>query len=134
MDDGAYPHVLAALARAACEALIVDSEENIRTPVSPAAIMQLAKEAGWTLQKEAMIRPDDDLEDGRWEVGMLLYETSDGPGEKGYEFLHRARREIRDEKVDLLLGSMLESVKGATESVGGIDKIRCMDVWVGVFV
>jgi ubiquinone/menaquinone biosynthesis C-methylase UbiE len=133
-DGGAYPHVLAALARAACETHIEDSEENIRTPVSPSAIMQLAKEAGWTLQKEEMIQPNDDLEDGRWEVGMLLRETSDGPGEKGYEFLHRARREIRDEKVDLLLASMLESVKGAMEGVGGIDKIRCMDVWVGVFV
>ena len=125
-----YPHVLTALARAACEAHIPASDENIRTPVSPKQIKELAAEVGWTLNNERVITPDSKLDDARWEIAMVLEEEEDGSS----AFLKRAREHIKEEAVITLLGSMLESVKSAITAVGGVKNVRCMDVWVGVFV
>ncbi|KAF1960853.1 S-adenosyl-L-methionine-dependent methyltransferase [Byssothecium circinans] len=58
-------HVLAALARAACESRIPHSTENIRLPLAPATIKELAGKAGWTLEEEAWIVPGEELEDAR---------------------------------------------------------------------
>jgi ubiquinone/menaquinone biosynthesis C-methylase UbiE len=129
-DSGeAYPHILAALTRATCEAHIPNSKENIRTPISPAGIKELAREAGWTLESERLVTPSAGLDDARWEIYMLLHEDEDG----GSAFIKRAREHIEEGSVIMLLESMLESVKSAVTAAGGKEKVRCMDVWVGTF-
>jgi SAM-dependent methyltransferase len=125
----AYPHILAALTRATCEAHIPNSEENIRTPMSPVGIKELAREAGWTLESERIVTPSASLEDARWEIDMLLDEEKGG----GSAFIKRAREHIKEESVIILLESMLESVNSAVTAAGGKNKLRCMDVWVGTF-
>jgi ubiquinone/menaquinone biosynthesis C-methylase UbiE len=128
---GAQAHLLAALARATYEAHIPDSKQNIRTPVSPAAIKNLAAEVGWNLQSEKTIYPGKELEDAAWEINMLLG-VDKGSGEN--RFLQRARREVKEERIITVLESMLESVKSAIETAGGKDGVSCMDVWIGTFV
>ncbi|KAF2464520.1 uncharacterized protein BDR25DRAFT_307210 [Lindgomyces ingoldianus] len=129
----AMPHVLTALTRAACEAHIPDSDQNIRTLLSPAEIKKLAKEAGWGVVREGMVHPDEELDDAKWEVNMLLGED-DGAG-----FLRRAREDVggvglERERVLGLLASMLDSVKESVKGVcDGGGNVRCMDVWWGIF-
>lgn len=125
-----HAHVLAALTRAACEAHIPHSMENIRTPVAPAAIKTLAAEVGWVLEDETIVEPADGLEDAHWEAGMLI-RADPTTGENC--FLERARREVREEKVVTLLESMVDAVKGEVERAGGASKLTCMDAWVGIF-
>lgn len=60
----AVPHLLAALT----QTLVPDDEANIRLPLSPAHIKQLAVEAGWTVAHEELL-PSPTLKDGVWEVG-----------------------------------------------------------------
>ncbi|KAF2243136.1 S-adenosyl-L-methionine-dependent methyltransferase [Trematosphaeria pertusa] len=127
----AEAHVLAALVRAACEAHIPDSDQNIRTLLSPSGIQKLAAEAGWKMQSEASLTPGRELDDAKWEVGMLFLEDK-ADGEN--LFMRRVKREINEEKVHTLLQSMLDSVKTAVDAVGGKDNVQCMDVWVGVFM
>ncbi|KAF2180670.1 S-adenosyl-L-methionine-dependent methyltransferase [Zopfia rhizophila CBS 207.26] len=67
----AQPHILAALTRGTCEAHIPDSDQNIRSPLSPSTIMNLAKEAGWKVQTDVIVSPGEDLEDAKWEIGMI---------------------------------------------------------------
>jgi len=127
---GAQAHVLAALTRATCETHIPDSDQNIRTLISPAAIKRLATKVGWDLQSEKVFCPGKELEDARWEIDMLLQvDTTNGES----QFLQRARRNVKEERIITVLESMLESVKAATSMANGKDCARCMDVWVGTF-
>lgn len=123
-------HVLTALARGCCEAHIPTSLENIRTPLSPKGITELAREAGWSVVEETTLTPDRELQDAVWEMGMLVANEKDS-GES--VFMKRARREIEDERVHTVLESMLESVKSSVDAIGGKQNVRCMDVWVTVF-
>ena len=119
----AQPHILAALTRGACEAHIPDSDANIRSPFSSPAIKELAKEAGWKMVKEDIVKPGEGLEDAEWEIDMI-----DG------EFLKRAKERISNEKVVTLLSCMQEALQGSVREVEGRgEKVRCMDVWVGSF-
>jgi SAM-dependent methyltransferase len=125
----AYPHILTTLTRATCEAHIPNSDQNIRTPISPAGIKELARKAGWTLESERLVTPPVGLEDARWEINMLLHEDKDGSS----IFIKRAREHIKEESVIILLESMLESVRSAVAAAGGKNKVGCMDVWVCTF-
>jgi len=120
-------HVSTALVRGTCESHILDSTQNIRSPLHPAQIKRVAEEAGWTLIREDIWAPDPRLEDAKWEVGMLLQDD-------GRKFLERARSNVADERVLVLLESMLHVVKNVKkkedqESQG----LSCMNVWTGVF-
>ncbi|KAH5645306.1 hypothetical protein HBI39_178540 [Parastagonospora nodorum] len=120
-------HVLTALARGTCESHIPDSTQNIRTPLHSAQIKRVAEEAGWTLVREETWAPGPELEDAKWEVGMILRDD-------GRKFLERARGNIEEERVHVLLESMLHAVKNAkTKEEEESRGLSCMDVWTGVF-
>jgi ubiquinone/menaquinone biosynthesis C-methylase UbiE len=121
-EPTALPHVLAALARAALEAHTTVSTENIRTALDPAAIRQMANEAGWRPEHIGTIVPEEGLEDGKWETGSVLKS----------DFLEGIQTNVKDDKVRVVLRSMREAVRGAVETLDGKD-IRTMDVWVGKF-
>jgi hypothetical protein len=119
-EPAAVPHVLAALARGALEAHKGHSVQNIRTPLSPAAIVEIAEEAGWAAEnEEGTLVPEAGLLDGSWEAGAVV-----GPA-----FLEEVDQEIVDERVRILLRSAREATIAAAEAVGGVDKVRTMDVW-----
>ncbi|PWY93761.1 hypothetical protein BO94DRAFT_622116 [Aspergillus sclerotioniger CBS 115572] len=70
----AQPHVLAALAQASleCRKDSDSSASNVRTVLSPKRLTELAVEAGWRLEREAVVPCNEGLLDGRWEVGACL--------------------------------------------------------------
>ncbi|KAF2877347.1 S-adenosyl-L-methionine-dependent methyltransferase [Massariosphaeria phaeospora] len=126
----AFPHVLAALTCATCEAHIENSDRNIRTLVSPDATKELASQAGWVVGSEETLTPSKELEDARWEVDMLFASSKvDGVN----LFLQRARRMIEDKKIHTLLESMMASVKRSVDAVGGEEHVECMTVWTATF-
>lgn len=121
--QAAVPHVLAALARGTLEAHRARSSENIRTPLSPEGIVGVAASAGWKLDGEAFVVPDEGLLDGVWETGSVV----------GESFLREVEQSVHDERVQVVLKSSRASVLAAAEAIGGVKKTRSMDVWTGVF-
>lgn len=128
-EASAQPHILTALARATCEAHIPHSDHNIRTMISPATIKALSAEAGRALETEKIITPEPGLQDGTWESSMLLHTNVENES----TFMRRAGKQISSSRIQILLDSMLESVKVAVNNVGGTNAVTCMDVWIGVF-
>ena len=122
----AVPHVLAALAHATLEA---DkdrerSEENIQTPLSPAAIREIAGTAGWAVESQGTVVPEHGLDDGRWETGTVI----------GMGYLVDMQREVNNNVVLAVLKSAQDAVIAAVEGIGGIKAVRTMDVWVATLV
>ncbi|OIW30538.1 hypothetical protein CONLIGDRAFT_713156 [Coniochaeta ligniaria NRRL 30616] len=123
-ETEAVPHVLATLARAALEAHRKDSGANIQTPLSPAAVSGLAEEEGWTVREEGTVVPEAELSDGGWEVGSVV----------APRFLEQVQKGVEDERVRAMLSSARDAVVAAVEGVGGVGKVRTMDVWVATLV
>lgn len=119
----AVPHVLATVARAALEAHRV-SVENIQTPLSPAAVRGLAVGEGWRVVGEGMVVPEGELSDGYWEAGSVV---------SAY-FLEDVEKGVENERVRAMLRSARDAIVAAVEGIGGIKKVRTMDVWVATFV
>jgi hypothetical protein len=119
----AAPHVLAALARAALEAHRPVSGENIRTPLGPGGIRDLAAKEGWRVEGEGTVVPEKELADGRWETGSVLDD----------EYMELVGQ-LEDQRVRIVLGSMREAVGAARRSVGSLAGVRTMDVWAATFV
>lgn len=124
-ESGAVPHVLAAVARGTLEAHRgEESGANIRTLLSPGAVRDLAEGAGWAVAGEGTVVPEPELSDGGWEVGNVVGEGFVGEVEKG----------VGDERVRTVLRSARDAVVAAVEGVGGVGKVRTMDVWVATLV
>ena len=81
------PHLLAVLAQSAAYALQIASgasdkalaQANVRTVLSPAAILKIAAEAGWVVAKDrqgqesqSFSSPSPELQDGGWECGTAV--------------------------------------------------------------
>lgn len=120
----AVPHVLATVARAALEVHKTDSDANIQTPLSPAAVRELAGAEGWKFAGETTVVPEGDLSDGYWEVGTVV--------SKG--FVKEIEEGVQDERVKAILRSARDAVVAAVEGIGGVKKVRTMDVWVTTLV
>lgn len=120
----AYPHVLAALAQAAVECHNPTSVSNVRTILSPSAIVSSASAAGWTLKNERMFQPAKGTLDGMWEVGAVV--------DEGY--LKEAQRLIQDEKERSVAIALRDAVVASLEAVGGTKGVDSMSVWCGEFV
>ncbi|KAB5547071.1 S-adenosyl-L-methionine-dependent methyltransferase [Coniochaeta sp. 2T2.1] len=116
----AVPHVLATVARAALEAHRKDSDENIQTVLSPVGIRELAEGAGWKVVREETVVPEPELSDGGWETGSVV--------SKGY--LEDVEKGVEDERVKAMLRSARDAVVAAVDGIGGVGKVRTMDVWV----
>jgi ubiquinone/menaquinone biosynthesis C-methylase UbiE len=114
----AVPHVLAALTRATFEAQKSESDANIRCLITPPDIKKIAEQAGWKVERENYIVPDENLQDGSWEVGDV----------KGEDFLHDVEENVKDNRIRVLLRSGREGVISAVKELNG-EKVRTMDVW-----
>lgn len=121
----AVPHVLATFARAGLECRR-DSTANIRTLVSPTRIKAIASEAGWTRLVREDVKPPTppNLDDGRWEIDMVLKE----------KFVKEAESKLEDEKVREVVLAMRDAVVASVDAVKSEGlKVTTMDVWTGVF-
>ncbi|TLS25552.1 hypothetical protein PpBr36_06890 [Pyricularia pennisetigena] len=112
----ATPHVLAAVARGMLECQNAESTANIRSPLSPDAIAEIAARAGWTLERQATVVPGPGLLDGHWEVGSVVAQS----------FVREVEDAVRDEGMRLVLASVRYAVVAAVEALQG-EKVRTMD-------
>ncbi|KAK7917960.1 Methyltransferase ustM [Apiospora marii] len=126
-EPAAVPHVLATLATGMLEGhkAAGSSEANIRSPLGPAAIAAVAREAGWTEQQQnsTIVVPRPGLSDGRWEVGFVVSE----------EFAREVEEQVADDRVKVVLRSAREATVAAVRGLGEGEGVRTMDVWVSVF-
>lgn len=122
-DASAVPHVLAALTRGVLEAHKAESSQNIQTPLAPDGIVAVARRVGWSLDAETFVVPGEGLLDGTWEAGTVVSSA----------FLREIEESIGDDRVKVVLNSSRASVVAAVEAVGGVKKVRTMDVWTGTF-
>ncbi|KAK7936618.1 S-adenosyl-L-methionine-dependent methyltransferase [Apiospora aurea] len=109
---------------------------NIRSLLGPAAIAEVAREAGWVQEEEeegeaagtsssaSIMVPRAGLLDGSWEVGTVV----------GKEFLEEMDEHITDERVKLVLRSARDATIAAVRGLGDGEAVRTMDVWVSSFV
>ncbi|KUJ13086.1 uncharacterized protein LY89DRAFT_687954 [Mollisia scopiformis] len=119
------PHILATLLFTYMETLLSSpSENNIRTALSPAQI-KASVPSRFRLEREEMLETDREMQDGYWEVKDLL-----GRGKREWWGLDEI---ARDEKERAVLEGWFWALREATEAVGGVEEVRCMRVWVGVF-
>ncbi len=122
-------HVLAALARGLLEAYR-RSEENIRTLLGPEGIKEVAGRAGWRVENEGVVVPEEGLDDGRWEVGGVL-----AKGEGGFLQVVEGLGDDVDERVKTVMRSAWGAVDVAVKALpGGLKDVRSMDVWVATLV
>ncbi|CAN8102442.1 unnamed protein product [Discula destructiva] len=122
-EKDAMPHVLAALTRGVLEAHSSSSSQNIQTPLAPDGIVQVARWVGWRPDVVTFIVPGEGLRDGSWEVGSVAREA----------FLGEVEHSIDDRRVKVAVRSARASVLAAVEAIGGVKKVRTMDVWTAVF-
>lgn len=122
-ERAAVPHVLAVLARGMLEAFRAESSENVRSPLTPKAIKDIAAEAGWVMSgPESMVVPESGLLDGKWEVGSV----------KSKGFLKEIAESITDPRVEAVLQLSRDAVLTAVERLED-QPVRTMDVWVAQF-
>ncbi|KAK3400719.1 hypothetical protein B0T20DRAFT_347517 [Sordaria brevicollis] len=100
---------------------------NVRAAPSIASIISAAKEAGYGLTKKGKFTPKEEYQEGHFEARYV----------KGERFVKRVREEgrlTREREEEIL--AVVEEVRRAWEVMereGGVDVVRCMDVWWGVF-
>lgn len=125
-ETSAHPHVLAAMTRGAWNLNGRPNQANIRCPLSPKAIVDVAVKAGWKLLREEVVVPAQELQDGRWEVGDLI---------SGFEkeVASAGGGEAADAVAAVALAG-IEATRAAVDVIGGLSNVRTMDVWTGVFV
>lgn len=121
----AIPHIYAAFTQAALEVRKPNSTSNIRTVVGPKAITALAEGVKLKLQKETTFTPAADVDDARWETGMVASAS----------FLEEINTTLtenaRERELALALReAMLAAIADLPE---GRKSIRMMDVWCAIF-
>jgi len=125
-ERAAEPHVLAALATGTLESHKAESGANIRSPLGPGAIAEVARSSGWTRQeqgeKEEFVVPRAGLLDGSWEAGSVADEG----------FVEEIEEHITDDRVKLVLKSARDATIAAIRGLQG-EQTRTMDVWVASF-
>ncbi|KAI0127668.1 putative SAM-dependent methyltransferase [Xylariales sp. AK1849] len=122
-ETAAVPHVLATIARGQLEAYKVDSTQNIRSPLSPRAIREIAKETGWIVREESTMVPEVGLLDGGWEVGTV----------KSSGFGKEIEQTPLDEGVRVVIEAARDALIAAIDGLKDGERVRTMDVWVATF-
>lgn len=123
--SSAEPHVLAALAHAALECHKSDSTANIRTILAPRRLKELAVEAGWQLESENKVQPEEGLMDGKWEVSACLAAS----------FERDVEEYVGNEREKAVVLTLRDACEASLKGVQGEKKAdRSMDVWIATFV
>ncbi|KAF2103614.1 hypothetical protein NA57DRAFT_17460, partial [Rhizodiscina lignyota] len=126
-NPAALPHVMAAMVRGFKESRDETSDENIRMPMSRCLIERIARTAGWEIRSVEAITPDEEVQDGMWEVRMVLADAR--------ERLSKMRKHeplTKEEAVWLSAEEALELLVAQVvgpENDGDDEALRTMDVW-----
>ncbi|TFK75149.1 SAM-dependent methyltransferas-like protein [Pluteus cervinus] len=119
----AQPHVYAVLTQGSLECRKTDTESNVRTVVSPAAIKELAEKAGLKVVSEASVTPREGLLDGKWEV--------DAVSDK--DFVGEVEKNVTNERERAVVFALRDAMLRSLDAAGGRKNVTSMDVWCGVF-
>lgn len=98
---------------------------NVRAAPDVEAITKAAQAAGFKVAREGKFTPKEEYLEGHFETRCV----------RGGKFEERVKKEgFAKEKEEEILG-VVEEVNRAYEEMerGGVDKVRCMDVWWAVF-
>jgi len=112
---------------------------NVQCVLSPKEIIRIAREAGWKVEKEKIITPGIELQDGRWEVGNVCSDSWIGEVDKALEKLGRNTKRERSWVVaarDAVINArqVLVDAQGEHWEGKALDLVATMDVWCAVFV
>lgn len=123
-NKAAEPHVLAVLATGMLESFKQKSTANVRSPLSPRAIKEIATAAGWQVTgTERTVNPEEGLLDGKWEVSTV----------RSRGFLGEIQDNIQDQRAIMICETARDAVISAVEALNGAN-VRTMDVWAASFV
>lgn len=123
-NASAQPHVLAVLTQAALECRKLESTSNVRTVLGPKRLTELATAAGWRLESQTRVQPEEGLLDGRWEVSACL----------GPSFEKEVEANVSDEREQGVVLALRDACEASLKVVqGGLRGVRSMDVWVASF-
>lgn len=132
-----FPHLLAVMAQSAADTLSGGGETgqnaaNVRTVLSPRAILGIANQAGWSVStdgtggaRQVTLTPQAELQDGEWEVGTVVADRwmediggmmgGDGDGRRAW------------------IEAMRDGTREAAQTVKKSGRrVRTMDVWCAV--
>jgi SAM-dependent methyltransferase len=121
-EKPAIPHVLAVLARGSLESCKGESNENVRSPLSPSAVKVAAMKTAWTCIRETTVVPQSNLLDGSWEVGTVMSD----------HFLREVDQTVSIERMRVVIRSARDATKAAVSALDGA-KVQTMDVWIALF-
>ncbi|KAI1345691.1 SAM-dependent methyltransferase [Xylaria sp. FL0043] len=121
-EKAAIPHVRAVIARGALEMHKEESDANVRSPLSPEVIKEVASRSGWKCSSESTVVPEVGLLDGSWEVGTVVDEN----------FLHEVYEAVPNDEIRDIILSARDATIAAVAALKG-DQVRTMDVWVATF-
>ncbi|KAF2098969.1 hypothetical protein NA57DRAFT_56602 [Rhizodiscina lignyota] len=125
-DLAALPHLLAVL----LQSIDPISDGNVRTVLSPAAYMTAAMEAGWEVASSETFAPVAGLEDGKWETGFArTVAEKTAIGRQAVQTVERSVESVQRES----LTAHADALEASIVSAGGVDRVRCMDVWTAIF-
>jgi hypothetical protein len=123
-SNSAFPHLLSAFTQNALFLRNPSSLSNIRTVLSPAAIIEIAENAGLHLLTSGTITPSLNLLDGYWEVETV----------KSTEFLEEINEKITDINEKFAIYAMRDAMISALETLKLENKKpSTMNVWTAVF-
>lgn len=110
---------------------VVESTGNIRTVLSPAQISGAVRESGlWVMEGESgngcgeLKVTGEGLRHAYWEVRDLMRKKEGVLAGEGMELLEGDRTVIR---------TMYDAIEQGVGQLGGVEGVRCMDVWVARF-
>lgn len=126
-NPAAVPHVLCVVARGMVESFraVGESDENVRTPVAPRVIKEIAASqqgGGWKLAGETAVVPDVGMLDGSWEVGTVTSQY----------FVDEVEKHVENVRNRDVIMTARDAVVSAVEALKGTQPAS-MDVWVSVF-
>ncbi|KAJ2978186.1 hypothetical protein NQ176_g3966 [Zarea fungicola] len=100
-------------------------EQNVRAGVTQQDILQAAQSAGYSLSKERLITPEEDMLEGQFEVRFVL----------GNVFEQRLSEENLPQEQEAEIRNIMQQLRLTLEKPQFSDSrnVRAMDVWCAVF-
>lgn len=122
------PHVWTALLRSLLEAKRpTPSGANIRAVLSPTQITEIVtgNDSGLLLVREEVKETTEGMKDGFWEVGYTLRKREADMQRLVDTGVAAAER--------VQAAAYFDALQSAVQGIGGVEGVKCMDFWVGVF-
>jgi len=124
-SPASVPHVLTALLLSLLESKReVESSGNIRTVLSPSQISSAVEAVGWVKESSELQPTGEGLRHAYWEARDILAKREKILNGEGMRLEEGERTVVR---------AMFDAIAQGVEGLGGLEGVKCMDVWVAKF-